>query len=368
MSSTEQIKDALVDSPTVSVVMSVFNGQTFLREAVESILAQTFTDFEFIIVDDGSTDKTAEILSGYAKRDNRVRVISQENRGRAESLNRGIALATAPLIARMDADDISLPHRLKEQVDFLDSHPEVGLLGGAYQRIDAKGRARGITRFPASDSEIRTVILQYNPMSHPAAIMRKDVALASGRYRTAFRESEDYDLWLRMAERTRLANLDQVVLQYRIHAHQVSARNANYQWLCVMLASRAAALRRMGHPDPLSGVEELTPQLLDRFRATPAEIEAAPADVQWYWIDALRHSDPELALRLIQGQLRLPRSERASRLKLADAWLKAAGIHYRQGRFAKALQSVGHGVAVRPIVAGRPIKRAFVRLAAALGG
>ena len=348
--------------------MSVFNGQAFLHDAVESILAQTLTDFEFIIIDDGSTDKTTEILSDYAKRDNRLRVITQENRGRAESLNRGIELARAPLIARMDADDISLSQRLKEQVDFLKDHPEVGLLGGAYQRIDAGGRARGIARFPSSDSEIRTVMLQYNPICHPAVIMKKDVALASGGYRKQLLDADDYDLWLRMAERTQLANLDQVVLQYRIHALQVSTRNATHQSLCVMLASRTAALRRTGHPDPLSGAEELTPQLLDSLRAPVAEIEAAPADVQWYWIDALRHNDPDLALRLIEGQLRLPTSKRASPLKLADAWLEAAGIHYRQGRFARALLSVGRGIAVRPIIAGRPIKRAFGRLAAALGG
>jgi hypothetical protein len=353
-------------TPTISVVMSVFNGEAFLREAVESILAQTFTDFEFIIIDDGSTDKTAEILSNYAKRDNRVRVVTQENRGRAESLNRGIELARAPLIARMDADDISLPHRLKEQVNYLKDHPEVGLLSGSCDYIDPRGRILGTGRVLLEDSEIRAVMLHYNPMCHPAAIMKKDVVLASGGYRKLLLDADDYDLWLRMAERTRLANLSRVVLQYRFHAGQATSRNRKHQLLCVMLASRAAALRRTGYPDPLSGVQELPCDLLDTFPATAAEIEAAPADVQWYWIDTLRHRDPDLALRLIEGQLRLPASKRSSRLKLADACLKAAGIHYRQGRLAKALLSVGRGIAVRPIIACRPIKRAYARLAASM--
>src|SRR6185437_8882634 len=118
-----------MDSPAVSVVMSVCNGETFLTDAIGSILQQTFRDFEFIIIDDGSTDKTGEVLSYFAKCDNRIRLFTQENKGRAEALNWGIELARAPLIARMDADDMSYPYRLKAQVDFLKTHPNVGLAG-----------------------------------------------------------------------------------------------------------------------------------------------------------------------------------------------------------------------------------------------
>src|SRR5579862_2517303 len=204
--------------PAVSVVMSVFNGQAFLREAIESILAQTFTDFEFIIIDDGSTDRTGEILAAYGKHDSRVRIFSQENKGRAESLNRGIELATAPLVARMDADDISFPHRLKEQVDFLDNHPEVGLLSGAYDLVASGNKILDTIRLPGGDAEIRATLLHSNPMCHPAVVMRKDIALASGGYRKQLLDADDYDLWLRMAEHTRLANLDQVILKYRVHS------------------------------------------------------------------------------------------------------------------------------------------------------
>lgn len=357
------IEDYVV-SPAVSVAMSVFNGQAFLREAVESILAQTFTDFEFIIIDDGSTDKTAEILSQYAKRDGRVRVVSQENRGRAESLNRGIELARAPLIARMDADDISLPHRLKEQVDCLKDHPEVGLLGGAYERIDADGRARGIARFPVSDSEIRTVMLQDNPICHPAVMMRKEVALACGGYRKQLLDADDYDLWLRIAEHTQLANLDQIILKYRIHRRQASTQNTKHQTWCVLAARAAASLRRRGGPDPLSHAKEVTPEVLRDLGVTEAETQRALVGAYGYWMRAFYQTDPELALRIFNDDLlRLSSANPIERPVLADLWLKAAAIHYRQGRLLQALLSASRGVLIRPIVAGRPIKRAVTRLA-----
>src|ERR1700719_2523166 len=196
--------------------MRALNGDAFLAEAVESILAQTVTDFEFIIIDDGSTDKTPEILSMYADRDARVRVFQQENRGRAESLNRGIELSRSRYIARMDADDIALPDRLNEQVNFLAHHPEVGLLGGAFELITGSGRLRTV-RPPLDDQHIRTLMLRFNPMCHPTVMMRKDLVLASGGYRKALLDADDYDLWLRIGERSRLANLDKVVLQYRLH-------------------------------------------------------------------------------------------------------------------------------------------------------
>jgi hypothetical protein len=355
-------------SPIVSVVMSVFNGQAFLSEAIESILSQTFRNFEFLVVDDGSTDATAGILSTYASRDARMRIFRHENKGRAESLNVGIRLAMGHYIARMDADDIALPDRLQAQVDFMERHIEVGLLGGAVELINTQGQVLRTVRPPLEDWEIRALMLRYNPMFHPAVVMRKEVALAAGGYRKALLDADDYDLWLRMSERSRLANLGKLILQYRIHSEQVSVRNLRHQILCVLAARAAASLRRRGSPDPLSHVEEVTPQLLDTLGVNVMDIQKALLDGYHYWMDVLGPTEPEAALRVIEGFVQLPGAESFERAVLANAWLKAAGIHYRQGRGGKALVSMGRAIMVRPIVAGRPVKSACTRLAAALKG
>jgi hypothetical protein len=356
-------------SSTVSVVMSVFNGQAFLSEAIESILGQTLRDFEFLVVDDGSTDKTAEILARYAGRDGRMRIVHHENKGRAASLNVGIRLAMGHYIARMDADDIALPSRFQVQVDFMERHPEVGLLGGAAELINTQGQVLGIVRPPLEDSEIRSLMLcGNNPMFHPAVVMRKEVALASGGYRKPLLDADDYDLWLRMSERSRLANLGKPILQYRIHSDQASVRNLRHQVLCVFAARAAASLRRRGSPDPLSHIEEVTPKLLDTLGVNMVEVRQALLDSYHHWMDVLGPSEPEAALRMIEGFLQLPAAESFDRSVRANALLKAAGIHYRQGRRGKAMLSAGRAVRVRPVIAGRPVKRAFTRLAAALKG
>ena len=350
-------------SPTVSVVMSVFNGEAFLREAVESILAQTFTDFEFIIVDDGSTDRTAEILSDYAKRDNRVCVVTQENRGRAESLNRGIDLARAPLLARMDADDISLPHRLKEQVDFLNSHPEVGLLGGAYSQMDPTGRIFGTVRAPLDDSEIRTRMLQENPMCHPAVVMRRDTALRSDGYRKALLDVDDYDLWLRVAERTQLANLDTVVLQYRIHFDQVSIRHVEQQMICFLAARAAHSIRRRGGGDPLSEVDEITPELLVSLGVSQSEIQQAIRKSCVHRMHLLLQADPDSLLRFMDT---MPNLGSAQQALPAEMLLSLAGVQYRNGQIAKAIASAGRAALAEPVETGRILRMALTRRIAPL--
>jgi glycosyl transferase family 2 len=261
-----------MSSPTVSVVMSVYNGQAFLAKAVESILGQSFRDFEFVIIDDGSTDRTAQILAAYASRDSRFRVVRHENKGRTESLNIGIRLAQGKYIARMDADDVSLPHRLQVQVDFMELHTEVGLLSGSYERISGDGLLDRV-RLPLLDDEIRSMMLRENAMCHPAVMMRKEVAIACGGYRKVFSESEDYDLWLRMSERSQLANLEQPILQYRVHPKQASIVNSRHQMLCVLAARTAASFRKQGRPDPFSGAEQITPKLLRKLGVTRAEIQ-----------------------------------------------------------------------------------------------
>jgi glycosyltransferase involved in cell wall biosynthesis len=350
----------------ISVVMSVFNGEAFLGQAIESILDQSFLDFEFLIVDDGSTDSTPKIISDYAHRDKRIRVVTHDNKRRAESLNIGIGLASGRYIARMDADDVALPHRLEKQIEFMEQNPEVGVLGGAYDLINGNGDVVNCVRPPLEDAELRSVMLRYNPMCHPTVVMKKDIALASGGYRTALLDADDYDLFLRMAERSKLANLQDSVLQYRIHAGQVSVRNLKHQTFCVVAARHAASVRRSGGSDPLSNVAEISAELLRSFGVTPKDINDSLSGAYGYWIETLGQGDPEGSLRMIQGLLELGESGYIERRVIANALWRAGGIHLRRGRPIRASLAIAHAALVDPAVAKRLIKWPFRRISTAL--
>lgn len=215
-------------TPRVSVVLTVYNGQQHLKEAVASILAQDFTDFELVAVNDGSTDRSSQILHDFAKRDARVRVIDQENRGIAGAANRGIEEATAPLIARMDADDISMPQRFGLQVDYLDKHPECLAVGTAILNIDADGDPLNISIYESDPERIDDCLMHRRTgMAQPSVMMRRDIVLELGGYRKEYEWIEDHDLWLRLAERGPLGNLPDVMLCYRQHLGSVSWNNAS---------------------------------------------------------------------------------------------------------------------------------------------
>jgi glycosyltransferase involved in cell wall biosynthesis len=218
-------------APQISVVMPVYNGEAFLGPAVESILAQTCRDFEFLIIDDGSTDGTPAILREFEARDPRVRVLCQEHGGLVAALNAGVAAARAPLIARMDADDVSTPERFALQLAYLQAHPECVVLGTAMEVVDPDGAPIYTQPSESSHETLVRNLLMLNPeakggMAHPTVMMRREAVLAVGGYRTDY-DVEDIDLWLRLAERGRLANLPEICLQYRLHpqsyCHQRSA-------------------------------------------------------------------------------------------------------------------------------------------------
>src|SRR4029077_1113562 len=250
-------------TPIVSVVMSVFNGERFLREAVESILAQSFRDFEFIVIDDGSTDRTGEILNRYQRSDPPVRVYYQENRGLIDSLNRGCELARGKYIARMDADDIAVRNRLMWQGGFMEKHPEVGVVGGTIECINSTGKSVRTYRHPIRDREIKSALLRGGVgFCHPTVLMRREVLVSVGGYRKVVVHAEDYDLWLRIADRFQLANLGAVVLKYRLHPYQICVRACREMALTRRAAQIAAWSRRNGNPDPLDLVEEITPTVL----------------------------------------------------------------------------------------------------------
>jgi len=214
-----------VDARRVTVLMPVYNAARYLREAIDSILSQSVQDFEFLIIDDRSQDDSRTIIESYD--DSRIRLVcNSQHLGIVETLNRGLALASEEFVARMDADDVSVPDRLEKQCRFLDSNPEVGLVGGAVDLIDRAGKVRRHCRYPLSDGVIRWQLLFQTAFAHPAVMIRKSVLdAASLRYRQEASHAEDSDLWLRLAEHTRLANLAETVLRYRIHEGAVTARH-----------------------------------------------------------------------------------------------------------------------------------------------
>lgn len=219
--------------PKISVLMSVYNGERYLREAVDSILNQTFTDFEFIIVDDGSADGTSQILDSYA--DPRiVHIRNEKNLGLATSLNIGIDRAQGEYIARMDADDISLPHRFGTQTKFMETNPDIDFLGTNIRYMDAMGILSEKILYndaPApSGAYLKWLLLWGNPLAHPTMMMRRSTLDHHQlRYDPRFNAAEDYDLWARAARVCNLATIPDVCLTYRKHEASVTSTRQSKQ-------------------------------------------------------------------------------------------------------------------------------------------
>jgi glycosyltransferase involved in cell wall biosynthesis len=207
--------------PRVSVVLAVRDGAPWVGEAVRSVLGQTLADLELIVIDDGSTDDTPQTLASVV--DSRLRVARRTRLGLTRALNEGVALARAPLIARLDADDVAMPERLARQVGFLDSHPEIGLLGTGATEVDATGREVGRLIPPATDADIRRALIRRNVFVHSSIVMRRQALASAGGYDATFLVAQDYDLWLRLAHVTRLANLPEPLVMRRLLPGRVSA-------------------------------------------------------------------------------------------------------------------------------------------------
>ena len=255
-------------NPSVSVVLPVYNAERYLREAVDSILAQTFTDFELILINDGSTDGSGDICRAYAKRDPRIVLIDRPtNGGLVSALNEGLAKARAPLIARMDADDIAMPERFACQYAHMMEHSNLAVLGSAFWNIDSTGKITGqYQHTPFTPAEAKDMLSQRCPTHHPTVMMRKDAILKAGGYRAAFIHAEDYDLWLRLSQLGYdISNLPQPLLNHRTHGANVSIVHQDEQRLATVLARLSYEMRQAGEPDPLAGVETLDVGLLQKF-------------------------------------------------------------------------------------------------------
>jgi glycosyltransferase involved in cell wall biosynthesis len=243
--------------PKVSVVMSVYNGLPYLEAAVMSILKQTFTDFEFVILDDGSTDSTWKALQEYAAQDARIRLFSNEsNMGYTRSLNAGFKQARGKYIARQDADDISLPERLEQQVALLDAHPEIGLAGTRRQFIDPQDELLDIPdKLTATDNaSIQALLLDINCIHHGSFMFRRELLDVIGDYTVELEPSEDYDFCLRAAEVAQLANLSDALYLYRVHPTSVSKLKEYRQAYNKALGLEHAIFRRHGPHPPVDNL------------------------------------------------------------------------------------------------------------------
>ena len=242
--------DMSVNSPEISVIMSAYNAEKFVGETIESITQQTFTNFEFIIVDDGSTDATPEILSEWAARDQRIHVTTQENQGLTRSLCEAVSVARAPLLARIDADDIALPKRLEHQYKAMQSTPDLVVLGTQVATIDGKGQKIRTRKVTTGPRRIRDRLVIRNCINHSSAMLRRKAVLEVGNYNPKFLTSQDYDLWLRMSRVGQIDNLPETLMHYRKHADRVSAKsNASRQTLYSVAAACDHWLREIGKPE-----------------------------------------------------------------------------------------------------------------------
>ena len=277
--------------PEISAVLPVYNGEAYVREAVESILTQTFTDFELIIINDGSTDGSGAILRELAAGDPRIVLVERANGGLVSALNEGIERARADLIARMDADDVAMPDRFARQLARMLGEPDLGVLGSFIRIMDKAGRTIRLGDYPVSVAEAARFMEHGCPVAHPTVMMRREAVLKAGGYRKLFSHCEDYDLWLRISELGYgIANLPQPLLNYRMHGANVSAVHRNTQELGTMVALLAHRARVAGLADPTAGAEKLHAGLIETVLAhLRQDVEAA--------LFVLRHAHLSLAAR-----------------------------------------------------------------------
>jgi len=321
-----------MSSPKISVVMTVFNGEPYLNEAIDSILGQSFDDFEFIIVDNASTDRSREIINSY--KDPRIVFIANDrNLGQSKALNIGIRSARGEFIARMDADDISFPRRLEKQYAYLQKNDPVAVVGSWYLEIDEKGKMIREFRLPTDPWEIKAYLmgssaLSYHCIPHPIVLMRKkalfDVSLFNEKY-----IAQDFDLWLRLSRKYLLANLDEVLFKYRINSLSQSARlkcafrddckdiieeNIKYFWPEIKEEELAALARMLQFlPQESAGAgnniypvfERFLDKVFSNYKEYPQARKAVRA-MKAYYIPNLFFTNKRLALlhflRLISGQ------------------------------------------------------------------
>lgn len=230
--------------PILSVIMSVFNGERYVKDTINSVLNQSFRDFEFIVINDGSTDKAPDIMKKFD--DKRLKIIDQKNRGLTKSLNTAIKMSKGKYIGRIDCGDIALKEKFEKQVRFLEEKEVCGV-GTWANLIDDEGKKIGELRYPTEHERIKKVILRYNPFVHPSMVFSRKLFDDIGLYDETFRYSQDYDLALRAVGKFRIVNLPELLLNYRISEEAISSRRMKHQEFYALKA-RLKALSQYGYP------------------------------------------------------------------------------------------------------------------------
>lgn len=242
------IQEVTIANPKVTVLMSVYNSERYMREAIEGIFSQTFKDFDFLIINDGSTDSSREIILSY--KDPRIRLIdNKKNIGLTRSLNKGLKLARGEYIARQDADDISLPERLEKQINFLDENKDVGIVGSSLIEIDGEADKLYTLILATEDKEIRERLFLGNYFGFE--MFRKSVLEKVGYYREEFRYAQDYDLALRIAEVSKIANIREPLYKYRVIPNSISIAKK------VMQDKYCELARELAKERSIKGVDKL---------------------------------------------------------------------------------------------------------------
>lgn len=273
-----------MDSPSISVVMPVHNAAPFVEEAVASIVQQQGVDLELLVVDDGSDDDGPQRVARLMAADPRIRMLTSPGRGIVDAINAGCDAAAGCYIARMDADDVALPARLERQLAVLEARRDVGIVGGQMDCADERGRVAWRAQYPLGDEGIREMIATASPFAHPTVMFRTELFHRVGGFRGICRYAEDFDLWTRLLDHARGANLDEVLVRYRVHAGQSSLTRSRQQTLSA-LAVRAAHPRRVATGrDPLAEYDLVTEQVVfdlgvaaDEVRCTLVESDVVVA-------------------------------------------------------------------------------------------
>lgn len=329
------------EAPGVSVVMAVRDGERFLREAIESVLTQTYAAFELIIIDDASTDRTRAIIESYG--DRRIRLlVNEEPQGLSRSLNRGIREARGRFIARLDADDVAEPERLALQLAFLDRRPEFALVGSWYTIIDEHGRETGRRCVPGDHHEIRWMLGFCNAFAHSAVMIRKAALDVVGLYDESLVYAMDYDLWLRIAARMRVGNYERFLLRWRMNPRSLTARLSDRTERVGRVTADLA--RRLGWPADSPEENERKAELLTGIVAgSPADMSLD--DAAWA-VETLRELLEQYCREHPEAADAAPALRGAFRRETARSLLWMAH-HYPDRRDARyAWRALGMGAKV----------------------
>lgn len=258
-----------VKKPSVTVLMPVYNCEKYVEKAIESILKQSFRDFEFLIIDDASKDKTLSIVKKYAKKDKRIRVVAnKKNIQIAKSLNKGVDMAKADIIARMDSDDFSMSDRLKLQYNFLKRNPKIAIVGSNMIIVDDKGKKISKREYPTDSKSLRKIMFRYSPFAHPSVSFRKNIFLEFGGYNPRMVPCEDIDLWFKVCSKYEIANISKNLLQYRLVISSNSHKNLKKLEL-LGFRIKLNAIRKYGYKISTGDVLFNSMQFLSLWFMTP---------------------------------------------------------------------------------------------------